>query len=238
MAHGHRIALARIDLDQVIPERRQHRLRDFPRLERIRGRLERRDESPFRTLPERAAIRGGHRVGRLGARDILELLTAENFRPEGKSMRANRGGICRGHRSRHDDDRDLRCAGALEQLLVGVVVGAHLVVAHPNGGVGDALRLKGHEGDLRCVVRVLESAPHLLARDVHVARDLVEELFLRDLRPVILLELEEETLLLCQRAGQEALVLCWIELTLGLQVGRLHELRGRAVACRLENFVV
>src|SRR5450756_2594211 len=30
VSHCHRIALSRIDPDQVIPERRQHRLRDFP----------------------------------------------------------------------------------------------------------------------------------------------------------------------------------------------------------------
>ncbi len=121
---------------------------------------------------------------------------------------------------------------------MGVVVRAHLVVAHANGGVGDALGLERHEGDLRGVVRVLKTAPQLLVRDVHVARDLVEEFFLRDLALIVLLELQQEPILPCQRAGQEALVLGGIELSLCLKVGRLRELWRRAVACRLENLVV
>ena len=50
--------------------------------------------------------------------------------------------------------------------------------------------------------------------------------------------MEEQALLPGHRAVEKALVLGGVELPVGLQIGRLHKLRGRAVACRLENFVV
>ena len=70
------------ELDQVITECRQYRLGNFSRLERKRSRLERRDESSLRSLAERAAICRGRRVGRLRARDVRELLAAEDSRSQ------------------------------------------------------------------------------------------------------------------------------------------------------------
>src|SRR6266699_6283418 len=87
-------------------------------------------------------------------------------------------------------------------------------------------------------MRVLKAAPQLLVRDVHVAGDLVEELLLGDLGPIVLLELKEEPVLFRERAGQEALVFGGVELSVGLEVGSLHQLWGRVIASRLENFVV
>src|SRR6267378_429535 len=43
---------------------------------------------------------------------------------------------------------------------------------------------------------------------------------------------------LAKQNGQEALVFGGVELSVGLEVRRLHQLRGRVIACRLENFVV
>ena len=52
------------------------------------------------------------------------------------------------------------------------------------------------------------------------------------------LQLEEQARLSGRRARQESLVFRRIELSVCLELGRLHELWGRAEPCRLKNFVV
>jgi len=81
-------------------------------------------------------------------------------------VRANRGGIGRRHDSWDDDDRDLGVARPLEQLLVGVVVGTNLGVAHAHRGVGNAVRIEGYERNLCAVVSILPAAPELFVGDV------------------------------------------------------------------------
>src|SRR5436309_1283580 len=109
-------------------------------------------------------------------------------------------------------------AGTIEKFLVSVVVAADLVIAHLHRGIGYPLRLESDERNFSTVVTVLPPSPELRVGDIDVARDLIEELLFGDLCPIVLLELQENPLLLRQWALQKALILCGIELAIGLEI--------------------
>ena len=85
---------------------------------------------------------------------------------------------------------------------------------------------------------IAPDAPKLGVGDVNTARDLVEQLPARNLRPVILLERGKQAGLLCVGARDQPLVLLHIELTVGLQLGRALDKRRRRDRSVLLDLVV
>ena len=74
-------------------------------------------------------------------------------------MRSDRSRIRGSHGAGNDENRDLRHSRAFEQLLVGVVVSADLIIADADRGILDAVGLEADEGHLRRVMKILETAP-------------------------------------------------------------------------------
>ena len=101
-----------------------------------------------------------------------------------------------------------------------------LVEVGPKIGVGDRLCgsavdlwSKRDEARLGAVMLIAPNTPELSIGDVNSARDLVEQLSTRNLGPVILLQISEQSGLFRIRARKKALVLLHVELPLGLQLG-------------------
>src|SRR6476469_3491038 len=80
--------------------------------------------------------------------------------------------------------------------------------------------------------------PQLIIGDEDFARDLFEQLCLRDLGAVVVLELEIQSLLTRRGALQEPLIFLEVEAAIRLQFRRLHELRRWAELRRLYDLLI
>src|SRR6185369_1621285 len=93
VVQGSGIARPRVEPDEVISERRQHRLRDLARLQRIDRLLELRHEATLRSLAQVAAVDAGDGISGLALRHILELGAAHDLVAERKEAIAHHGAV-------------------------------------------------------------------------------------------------------------------------------------------------
>ena len=123
-----RVALAAVQADDVIPERREHRRRDLAGLERVGGFRELRHVSGFRRRAEIAALGARNRVDGLALGDVLELCALRDLVSERLRFRL-RGGAVRGcHEAGNHDQGDRSPAHALELVFVRIEVRANVGV--------------------------------------------------------------------------------------------------------------
>src|SRR5262245_39285246 len=85
---------------------------------------------------------------------------------------------------------------------------------------------------------ITPGAPQLLVGRVCPRRDLVEQLFARDLAPIVRLQLEQEAALSGLWAGQQALILFRIEAAVRLELGGAGDPGRRRVTGELADLVI
>ena len=230
-------ALPAGDLDQVISELRQHRLRQGVERHREGRGVERRVHAPLGPLPQIAAVGGADAVGRLSPRHVRERRAARDFGAHRVHPRLGGGGVPgRGEPGQRHEAQIGGCRPA-ELVEMRLVVGIDLGVAQVHRRVGDDVsRNDGGEPDLGHLVLVAVLLPQLRVGEEHVGGDDPQQLGPLELLAV--LRFERRQVLLGHARGEPALILADVELAVGLELGDLLELGGRRVAHGLDDLVL
>src|SRR6266480_1645313 len=226
----------------MIAEARRRRLAELPRREAPQSRQELWIEAGFRGLhpAEIAAPRAGDRIARLFLRHVLELRrAARDLRAQAPRVGERGGRVAGVGNLGLRDEAEPRRRRTLEVVLVGRVVALQLGVGHRGERVGDLLGTDGEYGDGDRLVLIAPDAPQLRVGDVHVGREVLLQLALREVFAVQRLDLGPD---LFARAAQLALPLRDVELTVRLKGRVFHDLpqdlRRRSAPRHLADLVV
>ena len=138
-------------------------------------------------------------------------------------MRAGRRRVRRGRESGDRDELYERLRGPFEVVLVRPEIALELGV-RDGDRIGDEVGPDREGGNRHRVVLVLVDPPQLRVGDVHVGRDVLRQLELREPLAVDHLDLGERDAV---PRLQELLPLTEIELAVGLELGVAHHLGRR-----------
>src|SRR5437762_2081744 len=226
----------------MIAEARRRRLAELPRRKAAQCRQELWIEAGFRALhpAEIAAARAGDRIGRLFLRHVLELgRAAHDLRAQPPRVGERGGGVAGVGNLGLRDEAEPGRRRTLEVVLVGRVVALQLGVGQRGERGGDLLGTDGEYRDGDRLVLIAPDAPQLRVGDVHVGREVLLQLALREVFAVQRLDLGPELL---ARAAQVALPLRDVELTVRLKGRVFHDLpqdlRRRTAPRHLADLVV